>query len=290
MTMRKYLVLLMTGLLAAGLFGMAGAVCPEHPNDSGDCDTFYVVCEDPVKITPPPWEVHFMLLVAHDLESIVDSLAAFEIPLKYDRSNPAAYCSLLYRHNSVNFTDTANSIFRHFGGLQNRMMNLYQEGNGGEWNFRNLLVPDQIAPSLFGLDLYSAGTEDQKWWEGNKTLLATLTFLVSDTMTIRIDTTYLLRPDGSLLWFIRSDVMTYVPRDNLPYYTAIIQTERGDANGDLVINITDIMYMINYLFRRGPAPVSFETGDANCDGDLGILDVVCLINYLYKNGPAPHCP
>jgi len=288
--MRIKIIFLTMIIMVFGVGGYIVAYCPEHPNDNGDCDTFYVVCEDPVKISPPPSEVHFMLLVTHDLMSAVDSLAAFEIPLKYYRSNPAAYCSLLYRNNSVNFTDTANSIFRHFGGMQNRMMNLYQEGNGGEWNSRNILLPDQIRPSLFGLGLYSTGSEDQKWWEGSKTLLATMTFLVSDTMTICIDTTYLLRPDGSLLWFVRSDAVTYVPRDNLPYCTHIIHTERGDANGDLIINITDIMYMINYLFRHGPAPISFETGDANCDNDHGILDVVFLINYLYKNGPSPHCP
>jgi hypothetical protein len=75
----------------------------------------------------------------------------------------------------------------------------------------------------------------------------------------------------------------------MPHGISILRSEWGDANGDQVINISDVMYLMNYLFRHGPAPVSFEAGDANCDNDHGILDVVCLINYLYKNGPVPHC-
>ncbi|NIN00823.1 MAG: DUF1565 domain-containing protein [candidate division Zixibacteria bacterium] len=64
---------------------------------------------------------------------------------------------------------------------------------------------------------------------------------------------------------------------------------RGDANGDGQINVGDALYMLNYLFRHGPSPVSFEAGDANCDYDHGALDVVFLLNYLFRGGPPPGC-
>ncbi|MDP3024334.1 MAG: dockerin type I repeat-containing protein, partial [candidate division Zixibacteria bacterium] len=61
----------------------------------------------------------------------------------------------------------------------------------------------------------------------------------------------------------------------------------GDANGDKKVTISDVVYIVNYLFKGGPAPVPFLAGDANCDGNVNITDVVYLINYLFKGGTAP---
>ena len=67
---------------------------------------------------------------------------------------------------------------------------------------------------------------------------------------------------------------------------------RGDVNvpnGDGVVDIGDVVYLINYLFKHGPVPVPFIEGDTNCDGNIDVGDVVILINYLFKNGPVPKC-
>ncbi len=63
----------------------------------------------------------------------------------------------------------------------------------------------------------------------------------------------------------------------------------GDANGDLATNLLDITYLINYLYKTGPAPTPYDTcsGDANCDCVVNLLDITFLINYLYKDGTAP---
>jgi hypothetical protein len=61
----------------------------------------------------------------------------------------------------------------------------------------------------------------------------------------------------------------------------------GDANGDGVINVTDVVYLINYLFIDGPAPDPIQAGDANCDGFVNVTDVVYLINYLFLIPPGP---
>ncbi len=68
-----------------------------------------------------------------------------------------------------------------------------------------------------------------------------------------------------------------------------VQTEalRGDANGDWVINVSDIVYLINYLFIDGSAPDPLWVGDANSDGVVDIADIVYLINYLFIDGPPP---
>jgi len=268
-----------------GMGELGAAYCPEQPNDNGICDTLYAVYYDTMKIDSPPWEAHVSLLVTHDVPApVVDSIAGFLIPLRFSHTNPAVYCSIPSWRNTTSFSDTANSIFRHFGGMQNRMMSWYEQGNGAEWNG---IILDLTYP-YFLLNLIPYGAEDQHWGDGSGVLFTTITFLVEDTTTIRIDTT-VVGPTGIRIAFSRSDAVTYIPRDNMPYYVNIQNMVRGDANGDRVINISDVMYMINYLFRHGHPPVSFEVGDANCDDDHGILDVVFLINYLFKTGPTPSC-
>jgi len=69
----------------------------------------------------------------------------------------------------------------------------------------------------------------------------------------------------------------------------IPQFKYGDANGDGKLTVSDVVYLINYLFKGGPAPAPLASGDANCDGQLKVADVIYLINYLFKGGPVPGC-
>ena len=64
---------------------------------------------------------------------------------------------------------------------------------------------------------------------------------------------------------------------------------RGDTNADGSITLLDIIYLINYLFKGGPAPIPFATADANCDDKVTVADVVYLINYLFKDVSLPAC-
>ncbi|MCP4566979.1 MAG: hypothetical protein GY841_05300 [FCB group bacterium] len=63
----------------------------------------------------------------------------------------------------------------------------------------------------------------------------------------------------------------------------------GDANGDEAVNIGDPVYLINYIFKDGPAPFCDQEGDANYDCAINIGDPVYLINHIFKDGPAAHC-
>ena len=63
----------------------------------------------------------------------------------------------------------------------------------------------------------------------------------------------------------------------------------GDANGSGLIELGDVVYLITYLYKNGPAPVPLLSGDANCSGEVELGDVVYLITYLYKAGPPPSC-
>jgi hypothetical protein len=61
----------------------------------------------------------------------------------------------------------------------------------------------------------------------------------------------------------------------------------GDANHDGTIGVADVIFLLNYLFRHGPAPNPLEAGDANCQGAVDFGDVVYLLNYLFRGGPPP---
>ncbi len=65
----------------------------------------------------------------------------------------------------------------------------------------------------------------------------------------------------------------------------------GDANYSGGINISDVVYLINYIFAGGPAPFPIKlAGDANCSSAISISDAVYLISYIFAGGPAPCSP
>jgi len=75
-----------------------------------------------------------------------------------------------------------------------------------------------------------------------------------------------------------------------PFVVAIPTYICGDVDGDELVNILDIVYLINYKYKEGPAPDPLESADVNSDELVNILDIVYLINYKYKEGPEPVCP
>jgi hypothetical protein len=63
----------------------------------------------------------------------------------------------------------------------------------------------------------------------------------------------------------------------------------GDANSDLRITASDIIFLVTYTFRGGPAPIPIEAGDPTCDARINAADVIYLVNFVFKSGPEPCC-
>jgi subtilisin family serine protease len=99
------------------------------------------------------------------------------------------------------------------------------------------------------------------------------------------------------LVFLTFDVMYQPNNCPVPFWrynrrfnnisNASVELSCGDVNGSGSINVSDAVYLINYIFVEGPPPVQYMIGDANCDGDTNISDVVVIINYVFLDGHAP---
>ena len=68
---------------------------------------------------------------------------------------------------------------------------------------------------------------------------------------------------------------------------------RGDMNGDgyPAVTVTDAVYLIDFIFRGGPAPACEDEGDVNNDNIVDIDDLIFIIDRICRGGPAPgSCP
>lgn len=65
----------------------------------------------------------------------------------------------------------------------------------------------------------------------------------------------------------------------------------GDLNNSGSVNLSDVMFLINYLFRGGPDPLRLNSADVDANCRISIADVVYLIDFLFRGGPAllPGC-
>ncbi len=68
----------------------------------------------------------------------------------------------------------------------------------------------------------------------------------------------------------------------------VCTSKPGDANGSGVPDLTDVIYLVNYIFKGSTAPYPLCRGDANgSGGNPNLSDLIYLINYVFKAGPAP---
>jgi hypothetical protein len=63
---------------------------------------------------------------------------------------------------------------------------------------------------------------------------------------------------------------------------------KGDYDANDVVNVGDAIYLENFIYKNGPAPVGGAgRGDANCDGNIDIGDISAIILYIYGIGLEP---
>jgi hypothetical protein len=166
------------------------------------------------------------------------------------------------------------------------------------YNFSDYIVPGSGAVGIFaatgkGMVVPREGVQQDSYAQAGKGLVdfCALRYPESGASTYRV--VFLAfpfegipqsgdYPDNSYTLMRRIISWFGLGRSSSPYM-------RGDANGDKTIDVGDIVYLINYLYKNGTIPDPLDAGDVNCDGTVDVGDVVYLINYLYKSGEPPSC-
>lgn len=70
--------------------------------------------------------------------------------------------------------------------------------------------------------------------------------------------------------------------------TLSVSFARGDIDGIPGISVSDLTYLVDYLFNGGPPPLPvLKAGDVDCEDDINVADLTYLVSYMFKSGPPP---
>ncbi|MFH1686172.1 MAG: hypothetical protein ABIE70_01465 [bacterium] len=87
-------------------------------------------------------------------------------------------------------------------------------------------------------------------------------------------------------FFIYADGATNSPRPVKA--TMHVFRYYGDCDWNGEINIVDLVYLVNYMFNEGPAPMPWYTiGSMDCNPVVTIVDLIWLVDWMFNGGPKP---
>jgi hypothetical protein len=98
-----------------------------------------------------------------------------------------------------------------------------------------------------------------------------------------------LDPDTSYYWRVRAYDLAGNQSDFQPDPFVFSLFISGDVNDDEEIDVSDVIYLVNYLFLGGSEPLPYQAGDVNQDDNIDTGDLIYLINYLFIGGSPPQC-
>ncbi len=93
---------------------------------------------------------------------------------------------------------------------------------------------------------------------------------------------------SSLVFHVWSDGDPMVVDTQYTGAKAVLQ--RGDVDFDGDIFVSDLTYLVTYLFKGGPVPLpSVTSGDFSCNSSVDVDDLTALVQFLFQSGPQPAC-
>ena len=66
-----------------------------------------------------------------------------------------------------------------------------------------------------------------------------------------------------------------------------VAQDNGDVNGSGVVDISDLVYLVDYMFAAGPPPPQMNNADVDGSCSIDVTDITYFVNYLFVSGPAP---
>jgi hypothetical protein len=115
--------------------------------------------------------------------------------------------------------------------------------------------------------------------------IGTLVFSFEEMNPITLDTVFM--PPINTLRAVTLEPVGYRPLFLANESYPIFVYTPGNVNGDDVVNIVDITFLIEYVLKSGPVPQPLISGDVNADCIVDIVDITYLITYVLKSGPPP---
>jgi len=99
------------------------------------------------------------------------------------------------------------------------------------------------------------------------------------TLTIRINGNQLIIPEGHQDALVSSLPAVFVWNS--------AGTMCGDMNADSRFSASDVIFLVNHVFKGGAGPVVPGHGDTNCDNVTTSSDIIRLVNFVFKSGTPP---
>ena len=188
-----------------------------------------------------------------------DSVAAFEIMVVLSNSEVAVIDTLnpLDLGSSV-LTGWSCSAHNSFGESIVRIIGVYNPST------IRPLPPDAALRELFKLNLL--------WLQNQPDTICNSTV---DILIVQAETNF-SDPVGNLIAksVVNGSLAVHCP-------------PCGDADDSGVVTVSDVVFLINYIFSGGPAPAYLSAADAGCSGTANVSDVVYLVNFIFIGGPIP---
>jgi hypothetical protein len=236
----------------------------QDPNDPGLPDTIWVDCGTKAVHDTGGW-VAYTVYLKTDNQGAGKDIWALDLPLYITSSSPNDFA----RFDTTVGLIFANSAFNDSGTyLAVDVDSLGLDGRFG-------LGAVQFSGSGLTNGTYT---------------LAQLWIHLSDSSHITIDTT---TPWGSHIFnLVTSQAVGYVPIWKKAACSVCVHSSPpGDAACNGGVTLSDVIYLVNHLFKGWPPPCCPVLGDINCSGKISLADVIFLVNYIFKGGSAPqYCP
>ncbi|HEX7400764.1 MAG TPA: S8 family serine peptidase [candidate division Zixibacteria bacterium] len=159
----------------------------------------------------------------------------------------------------------------------------------------SVIKPEVVAPGVTVYSSVPGGGYEQNYWDGTSMagphVAGVVVLMRQANPDLEVDSIKQILINTAI------DLGTHGEDNDYGYgiidaYEAVLASipetyMAGDANDDELVDVADVIFLINYLYKNGPVPDHLAAADANADCLVDVADVIYLINYLYKGGPAP---
>jgi hypothetical protein len=222
--------------------------------------------------------------------------------------NRPQFQRLFYGHiqdliDSVYLPEYMNPWIDHYGTLAGRSYAQFKTYITQRRNFARTRVPARVPFEIttndgadFTVDTPTVEIEGRAWIDVRSIVDAgAAEALALDWPALnRWRATFALAPGDNALSLFAFDASGTLAGDDAITVTSTFvpprdEFKRGDATGDLLVDVSDVVRILLYLFAGQPLPCA-DAADVDDDEILGITDAIRLLNYIFLKGPAPSPP